>query len=87
MRCSILSRLLHKISRMEMDTTPTDVTVQIRLANQHFDNPFWTVIISDMHGPRFDNDRPDMNEHIQSCQYCIEEIEKLAAALKTVAFP
>lgn len=53
----------------------------------HFDHPYWTVIKCDMEGPRFSNDRPDVNDYIRSYQSSIEEIEKLVAALKAVAFP
>lgn len=53
----------------------------------HFDHPYWTVIKCDMDGPRFDNNLPDVNDYILSYQQSIDEIEKLVAALKTVAFP
>ncbi len=53
----------------------------------HFDHPYWTVFKCDMNGPRFDNTHPDVNSYIRSYQQSIEEIEKLVAALKTVAFP
>lgn len=52
-----------------------------------FDHPYWTVIKCDMDGPSFSNDRPDVNDYIRSYQRSIEEIEKLVAALKAVAFP
>lgn len=53
----------------------------------HFDHPYWTVIKCDMNGPRFDNTHPDVNNYLRSYQQNIEEIEKLVAALKAVAFP
>lgn len=53
----------------------------------HFDHPYWTVIKCDMDGPRFDNNLPDVNDYIRSYQRSIEEVEKLVAAFKTVAFP
>lgn len=53
----------------------------------YFNHPYWTVIKCDMEGPRFDNSLPDVNNYIRSYQQSIEEIEKLVAALKTVAFP
>ncbi len=53
----------------------------------HFDHPYWTVIKCDMEGPRFDNTNPDVNSYIRYYQQNIEEIEKLVAALKLVAFP
>ena len=53
----------------------------------HFDHPYWTVVKCDMDGPRFSNDRPDVNDYIRSYQSSIEELEKLVAAFKTVAFP
>jgi len=52
----------------------------------HLDHPYWTVIKCDMDGPRFDNNLPDVNNYIRSYQRSIEEIEKLVAAFKTVAF-
>ncbi|GAB6181184.1 hypothetical protein JCM14036_25030 [Desulfotomaculum defluvii] len=42
--------------------------------------------IHDTDGPRFDNNRPDVNDYIRSYQRSIEELEKLVAAFKTVAF-
>lgn len=53
----------------------------------YFDHPYWTVIKCDMAGPRFNNNLPDVNDYIRSYQRSIEEIEKLVAAFKTVAFP
>lgn len=53
----------------------------------HFDHPYWTVIKCDMNGPRFSNDLPDVNDYINSYKRSIEEIEKLAAAFRAVAFP
>lgn len=53
----------------------------------HFDHPYWTVIKCEMDGPRFNNQRPDVNEYIRSYQHSMEELEKLVTALKTVAFP
>lgn len=53
----------------------------------YFDHPYWTVIKCDMDGPRFDNTLPDISDYLLSYKQRIEEIEKLVAALKTVAFP
>jgi hypothetical protein len=53
----------------------------------HFDHPYWTVIKCDMDGPRFDNTHPDVNDYLRDYQRSMEEIEKLVAALRTVAFP
>lgn len=53
----------------------------------HFDHPYWTVIKCDMDGPRFDNNHPDVSSYLRSYQSNIEELEKLVAAFKTVAFP
>ncbi len=53
----------------------------------HFDHPYWTVLKCDMGGPRFNNTLPDVNNYLRSYQQSIEEIEKLVAALRTVAFP
>lgn len=53
----------------------------------HFDHSYWTVIKCDMDGPRFDNTIPDVNDYLRDYQRNIEEIEKLVAALRTVAFP
>lgn len=53
----------------------------------HFEHPYWNVIRCDMEGPKFSNDRPDVNDFINAYQRNIQEIEKLVSALKTVAFP
>lgn len=53
----------------------------------HFDHPYWTVVKCDMDAPRFSHDHPDVNDYIRSYRSSIEELEKLVAALKTVAFP
>ncbi len=53
----------------------------------HFDHPYWTVLKCDMDGPWFDNTLPDVNNYLRSYQQSIEEIEKLVATLRTVAFP
>ncbi|SMB89894.1 Short C-terminal domain-containing protein [Desulfonispora thiosulfatigenes DSM 11270] len=53
----------------------------------HFDHPYWAVIKCDMDGPRFDNTHPDVNDYLRSYQRSIEELEKLVAAFKAVAFP
>ncbi len=53
----------------------------------HFEHPYWTVIRCDMDGPRFCNDRPDVNDYLHSYQRSSEEIAKLVYALKMVAFP
>ena len=53
----------------------------------HFDHPYWTVIKCDMDGPRFNNTQPDVNDYLRDYRSNIEEIEKLVAAFKTVAFP
>ena len=53
----------------------------------HFDHPYWTVLKCDMDGPRFDNTHPDVNNYLRDYQRSVVEIEKLATALRTVAFP
>ncbi len=53
----------------------------------HFDHPYWTVIKCDMDGPRFDNTHPDVNNYLRSYQQSMEELEKLVAAIRMVAFP
>lgn len=53
----------------------------------HFDHPYWTVIKCDMDGPRFDNTHPDVSDYLRDYQRSMEEIEKLVAALRAVAFP
>ncbi len=53
----------------------------------HFDHPYWSIIKCDMDGPRFSNDRPDVNDYISSYQRSIEAIEKMVGAFKTVSFP
>jgi hypothetical protein len=52
----------------------------------HFDHPYWTVLKCDMDGPRFNNTLPDVNNYLRSYKQSIEEMEKLVAALRTVAF-
>lgn len=52
----------------------------------HLDHPYWTVIKCDMDGPRFDNNLPDVDDYLRSYQCSIEELEKLVAAFKIVAF-
>ena len=51
-----------------------------------FDHPYWTVIKCDMDGPRFENTHPDVNNYLRSYQQNMEELEKLVAAIKAVAF-
>ena len=53
----------------------------------HFDHPYWTVLKCDMDGPRFDNNLPNVNSYLRDYRISVEEIEKLVAALRTVAFP
>ncbi|HOJ11933.1 MAG TPA: DUF4428 domain-containing protein [Clostridiales bacterium] len=53
----------------------------------HFDHPYWTVIKCDMNGPQFDNTHPNVKDYLHSYQRSIEELEKLVASLRTVAFP
>ncbi len=52
----------------------------------HFDHPYWTVVKCDMEGPRFNNTHPNVHDYIRSYQSSLEEIERLVAAFKTVAF-
>lgn len=53
----------------------------------YFDHPYWSVMKCDMEGPRFNNTHPDLNDYLCDYQRSIEELEKLVAALRTVAFP
>lgn len=53
----------------------------------HIDHPYWTVKKFNIDGPRFGSNFPDVNDYIRSYQRSIEELEKLVAAFKTVAFP
>ncbi len=53
----------------------------------HVDHPYWSVIKCDMDGPRFDHTHPDVNNYLRDYQHNIEEIEKLVAAIKTMALP
>lgn len=88
-----LARAIDKLDDgKENRTTPMqyfDVPEPFRAFNVelHFDHPYWTVIKCDMDGPRFSNDSPDVNDYLSSYQRSIEELEKLVAALKAVAFP
>jgi predicted Zn-dependent peptidase len=40
-----------------------------------------------MDGPRFDSNNPDISDYLHFYKLSIEELEKLVAALKIVAFP
>ncbi len=53
----------------------------------HFDHPYWTVVRCDMDGPHFDSTHPDVNSYLRDYQRSIGELEKLAAAFRSVAFP
>ncbi len=53
----------------------------------YFDHPYWKVIKCDMDGPRFDSHHPDVNNYLSTYQNSIRELEKMVAALGTVAFP
>lgn len=53
----------------------------------HFDHPYWTVMKCDMSGPRFDSTHPDVASYLRSYSNNVEELEKLVASLKAVAFP
>lgn len=52
----------------------------------HFDHPYWRVMKCDMDGPRFDNAHSDVNNYLRDYQRSMEELEKLVAALRMVAF-
>lgn len=88
-----LSRAIDKMDDGKRNyTAPTqymNVPEPLKVFNVelHFDHPYWSEIKCDMAGPRFSNDSPDVNDYIRSYQNCIKEVEKLVAALKTVAFP
>ncbi len=53
----------------------------------HFDHPYWTVVRCDMDGPHFDSTHPDVNSYLRDYQRSIGELEKLAAAFRSLAFP
>ncbi len=53
----------------------------------HFEHPYWNVLKCNMAGPRFSNERPNVNDYLNDYQRNIEEIEKLVRALQVVAFP
>ena len=53
----------------------------------YFDHPYWNEFKADMSGPRFDNDRPDVNDYLRSYQNDIAVVEELAQYLTAVAFP
>ena len=88
-----LSRTLDKLDDGKVNRTAPvqyfDVPEPFRAFNVElqFDHPYWTVIKCDMDGPRFNNTLPDVNDYLRSYQQSMEEIEKLVAALRTVAFP
>lgn len=88
-----MTRALDKLDDgKENNSTPTqyfDVPEPFQAFNVelHFDHPYWTMIRCDMVGPRFNNTHPDVKDYLRSYQRSSEEIEKLVAALRTVAFP
>lgn len=52
-----------------------------------FDHPYWDVFTADMTGPRFDDERPDVNEYLRRYNENAAVMEELARALKQIAFP
>lgn len=88
-----LARTLDRLDDGKInDSAPTqyfDVPEPFRAFNVElqFDHPYWAVIQCDMNGPRFDNTRPNVNNYLRDYRISVEEIEKLVAALRTVAFP
>lgn len=53
----------------------------------HVEHPYWNVIAFDISGPTFDTTHPSVDSYLRDYQRSVEEIEKLASAFRTVAFP
>lgn len=51
------------------------------------DHPYWKTIKADKTGPVFSNFTPDANDYLNEYQSAAAEMERLAVALKEVAFP
>lgn len=68
--------------RFDMPEPFQNFNVEIR-----FDHPYWHVFTADMSGPRFDNERPDVNDYLNEYHRNVETMQQLAQALAAVAFP
>ena len=93
LRNAQMTRTLDRLDDGKANGTATvkhfDVPEPFRTFNVelYFDHPYWRVMKCDMDGPRFNNDRPDVNDYLRDYQSSVEELEKLVAALRAVAFP
>lgn len=52
-----------------------------------FEHPYWDVFKADMSGPTFDDERPDLNDYLQSYEEKAKVMDELAHALMNLAFP
>lgn len=51
------------------------------------EHPYWTSIKANKKGPTFSSSTPDVGDYMSSYKEAIAEMERLAVALKEVAFP
>ncbi len=88
-----LARALDKMDSGKVNTTAGSQYFNVPAPFESFNvelrlnHPYWSVIKCNMAGPRFDRNFPSVDDYLRSYRKCIEEIEKLALALRTVAFP
>jgi len=52
-----------------------------------FDHPYWNVYRDEITGPRFSNTQPDPNDYMRSYMNEVQNMEQLACALMSMAFP
>ena len=52
-----------------------------------FEHPYWDVFKADMSGPTFDDERPDLNDYLQSYEEKAKVMDELAHAFMNLAFP
>lgn len=53
----------------------------------HFDHPYWEILEWEIKGPEFSDENPNVDSYLNDYERSIEEINNLAKALMTVAFP
>ncbi|MDD6160239.1 MAG: hypothetical protein PUB51_03825, partial [Oscillospiraceae bacterium] len=51
------------------------------------EHPYWTSIRADKKGPTFSSSTPDTEDYMRDYRQSVAEMERLAVALKEVAFP
>lgn len=53
----------------------------------YFEHPYWKVFTTEMSGPTFNDDRPDLNEYMREYDEKAKVMDELAHALMNLAFP